>query len=46
MNRAEMELLELARLTDTRPRLLCPLGCRTPTDPQGLAWDHAEGGQL
>jgi hypothetical protein len=43
MNRAEMELLELARLTDTRTRRLCLLGCRTPTDPQGLAWDHAEG---
>lgn len=43
MNRAELERLELVRVADTRPQVLCLLGCRVPPDPWvGLAWDHRD----
>jgi hypothetical protein len=41
---AELEHLELARVSDTRAVLVCPLGCTPQAD--GLGWDHQfEGSQ-
>jgi hypothetical protein len=42
VNRAELERLELARFTDTRPRPLCLVGCAHPEVPEGLGWDHRD----